>query len=410
MDSKTNSPDIEGHNDQIPVQTIFTFNDLCEDVLNKVAKYLPLEERGALTRTSRMVGRCCNALWVHQKRLPLEFQSSFRKYYYRVVLMCPNLREFAPGEENSFQFHRKLSLKDMQQVLATSCPRIESFKGPLDLLVAYLNVLKDRNSIKSIHLTQLGENYSFFFPIHPPKYYEFHVLADYLIDLKFMTMESRPGDKLPENLPQLKILGQRVSGINIKFRSYESMYQHFEPGNKLEVLEDGISFNLLAKHKLPMEFDARHPKLKKIGSLDATAYNLRILNRIQYLETVGLHFKANSGTDEIMELFRSFLLIHIHLKRLKILFVSYKNRHNEVVQAICELRPWNQILGPSNFGSFPVCCYYWIQLFGSPSSIDRSAWIYIQRMYNACRLEYEHIYAIVCFLAKNQTGQLEPFP
>ena len=352
MAAKRKFEDNEGHNDQIPVQTIFTFNDLCEDVVEKVGKYLPLEERAANTRTSRLMGRRCSSLWNLQKKLPSEFYTfNTKKYYYAAVLKCPNLTTFVAAtedeeiyddEEDEELGQLEPSQEYMRAVLATSCPRIESFDGPLPLLAAYLNVLKDRNCIKSIHLTDLGDPDRHFMLGRRGENSAFRnrmkVLADYLIRLKSMTMEFHEDDRFPMNIPQFKILGQRVSGINIMYKTYQEMYQHFQPGDKLGVLEGGQYQDPIGP-ELPAVFAARHPKLKKIGLLNVTANNLRIINQIQYLETVELHFDENSGTDEVMELFRSFLLRHIHLKGMKI-FLRYRyGRHNEVIQAICELRP-----------------------------------------------------------------------
>ena len=319
--------------------TEFTFNDLSEDVQYEVTKYLPLEERAAFTRTSRMMGEFCNSLWITQKKLPREFYLGIllakdretKKYYYAAVLNIPNLTKFVVAE-------KFVGITVSFEQLATKCPRIQSFNGPLALLVSYLKVLKDENCIKSIHLSGMENVHEWNLHQNDSAFRDgMKVLADYLIHLNSMTIESYENLGFPMNIPHLKILGQRVSRINLMFETYEEMYQHFEPGDKLEELIEGQC----SPQPLPTVIAARHPKLKKIGELNVMPHHLRILNQILYLKSVALCFNHDeeSGTDEVMVLFRSFLSGHIHLKRLKI-FENTKNRlHNEVVQAICQLRP-----------------------------------------------------------------------
>ena len=344
MAAKRKFEDMEGHNDQIPVQTIFTFNDLCEDVLKKVAKYLPLEERAVFTRTSRMMGRCCNSLWISQKKLPSEFYTS-NKYYYAAVLKCPNLTTFVAATDPDPYFEEEEldpSREYVKEVLATSCPRIESFEGPLNLLLAYLEVLKDRNCIKEINESfQEFADYWDWYKEENHENSDIKVLAENLIHLKSMTIffdRDRLENIYMAKIPHIKILGRRVSHINIMSEPYEGMYHHFEPGDNLEVLEGGPYQDPIGP-ELPAAFSDRHPKLKKIGLLNVTANNLRILNQIRYLETVELYFDEKSATNEVLGLFGSLLSRHIHLKRLKIILPPGNGRNNEFVQAICELRP-----------------------------------------------------------------------
>ena len=69
---------------------IFALNDLSENVCLAIAKFWVPEERLAYQRINQMVGRCCDALWIQQKKLPRRLCGDA---YEKCCLRSPNLRE-----------------------------------------------------------------------------------------------------------------------------------------------------------------------------------------------------------------------------------------------------------------------------------------------------------------------------
>ena len=127
---------------------IYTFSDLDEYVCLAIAKFWLPEERVAYQRINQMVGRCCDSLWILQKKLPRRLG---RDAYAKCSLRSPNLKE--------------IDLDRMMEVpvlLFENCPRIESFKGDLANLIQYVTIHKDHNCIKSITVTGFGfQNYQY---------------------------------------------------------------------------------------------------------------------------------------------------------------------------------------------------------------------------------------------------------
>ena len=306
---------------------IFTFNDLSENVCLAIAELWVPEERLAYQRINQMVGICCNSLWIQQKKLPRRL---YGDAYEKCCLQSPNLKE--------------IDLTKMIVVpvlLLEKCPRIESFKGSLWSLINYVGIHKGQNRIKSINLTEFG------YPKLHQNYEDeenstqediksgMKLLAENLIHLETMEWEARVvcDDILDTSQEYLEQLGQRASTITCWDSTYGKLYEKFKPGSNLLKLNCGW----LETEEL-RQFPERHPNLRALRPVKVSLDSLRILNAFQFLESVGFFFDGKTIGDNVLEMFRSFLSRHIHLKHLKL---NYRRTQGfkQMVEDICRIRP-----------------------------------------------------------------------
>ena len=225
-------------------------------------------------------------------------------------------------------------MREVPVLLFEKCPRIESFKGDLSSLINYVAIYKGQNCIKSITVTDFGD-----FQSDRPNAHEnveedltqmkeaiksgIRLLAENLIHLE--TMELDHGifyhifynDGMIHDTSQeyLEQLGQKASTIASQ-SAYRDLYQKFKPGSNL--LKLICEWDL---EGLPQELPERHPNLRSLCFVDVSLDSFRVLNGLQFLESVELIF--NAIADNVLEMFRSFLSRHIHLKRLKLIYIKH---------------------------------------------------------------------------------------
>ena len=302
---------------------IYTFNDLNENVCMAIAKFWVPEERLAYQRINQKVGRCCDAVWIQQKKLPRRLCGDA---YEKCCLRSPNLREIELT---------KMILRPA--LLFEKCPRIESFKGDLSSLIQYVTLHREQNCIKSINVTDFGE---FSQDMEEDRESGMRLLAEYLIHLE--TMEWAPEiiddelDSLDSSQEYVEALGRRASTIISPESDYEDLYQKFKPGMNLLKLD----CEPIVDVEVFRELQERHPNLRALWFVDASIDFLSILNGLQFLESVELDFngRAMNIADNVLEMFRTFLSTHIHLKRLTL---SYNRTRGfkQMVEDICRIRP-----------------------------------------------------------------------
>ena len=317
---------------------IYTFNDLSENVCLGIAKFWVPEERLAYQRINQMVGICCNSLWIQQKKLPRRLRGN---PYYKCCLRSPNLREIDMDR-----------MRVDPVLIFEKCPRIESFEGTLTSLIQYVTIHKEQNCIKSITVTKFEEGRSFqdLTPVKEEIKSGMKLLAENLIHLEtiewshkifnnenFYNIEREIFDGSQE---YLKELGQRASTIIYWGSSYRQIYEKFKPGSNLLELTCDWRFE-----GLPQELPERHPNLRTLYYVKMSLDSFRILNGLQFLESVDLCFygRITTTADNVLEMFRSFLLRHIHLKRLKVLYGGTQV-FKQMVEDICRIRPTIEIL------------------------------------------------------------------
>ena len=318
------------------VPRIYTFSDLDEYVSLAIAKFWVPEERLAYQRINRRVGICCIALWNQQKKLPRRL---CRDAYAKCCLQSPNLTEIDLTK-----------IQIIPVLIFETCPRIESFKGDLSSLIQYVTLHKKHNCIKSITVTEFGD-----FSFKPFLVYEdmqeedytpdeeeiksgIKLLAENLIHLETMELDTEivydQLDSLTASQEYLEALGRRASTITSWESAYRDLYQKFKPGPNLLKLD----CEWLADEGLPRELPERHPNLRALNFVGVSLDSLRILNGLQFLESIELNFDGETIADNVLEMFRSFLSRHIHLKRLKLSYDGTQG-FKQMVEDICRIRP-----------------------------------------------------------------------
>ena len=295
---------------------IFTFNDLSENVCLAIAKFWVPEERLAYQRINQMVGICCNSLWIQQKKLPRRLRGDA---YEKCCLRSPNLREIDI---------ERMFIPDPGSLFET-CPRIESFRGSLWSLINYVVIHKGQNCIKSINVTEFGRIFE------EEIKSGMKLLAENLVHLKTMEWDSEMlyDDSLDASQEYLEALGRRASSITSP--SYPELYRKFKPGSNLRKLDCVWLHDELSS---PRELPERHPNLRALNYVYASLDSFKVLNGLQFLESVELKFDGNTIADNLLDMFRSFLSRHIHLKRLKLLYRGTQGS-KQMVEDICRIRP-----------------------------------------------------------------------
>ena len=330
---------------------IFTFNDLSENVCLAIAKFWVLEERLAYQRINQMVGRCCDSLWNQQKDLP---QRLYGDAYAKCCLRSPNLRVIDLTVDPFLLFvNQSMYRMRVDPVLIfEKCPRIDFFMGTLANLIQYVTIHKEQNYIKSIIVKDFGDFSSkFLFSVGDEEPEEVFIpdeeeiksgmklLAENLIHLETIEWGSDivddEFDMFHSSGEYLEALGRRASSITSS--SYRYLYEKFKPGSNLlkldcKWLDEGWS------QELPRELPERHPNLRALYFVNVSLDSFRILNGLQFLESVELDFDGETIAENVLEMFRSFLSRHIHLKRL-IVFYRGTQGFKQIVEDICRFRP-----------------------------------------------------------------------
>ena len=312
---------------------IYTFSDMDEYVCRAIAELWVPEERLAYQRINQMVGICCNSLWNQQKKLPRRL---YGDAYEKCCLQSPNLREI--------DLYRMM---EVPVLLFEKCPRIESFKGTLKSLIEYVTIHKEQNCIKSITVTGFGfqdfedmeeEDLT---PARKEIKSGMKLLMENLIHLEAMEWPTRiiydRFDRLDPSQEYLEQLGRRASTITSWGSSYGKLYEKFKPGSNLLKLNCGWCWK-----DLPQELPKRHPNLRALGAVKVSLHSFSVLNGLQFIESVGLIFDGETISqtigDNLLEMFRSFLSRHIHLKRLQLDY-RLTQGFKQMVEDICRITP-----------------------------------------------------------------------
>ena len=104
--------------------------------------------------------------------------------------------------------------------------------------------------------------------------------------------------------------------------------------------------------ELPLELPERHPNLRALSFVMVSVDSLRILNNLQFLESVELNFDGETIADNVLEMFRSFLSRHIHLKSLKL---DYEGTQGlQMVEDICRIRPTIESFSLNTFSNLHI--------------------------------------------------------
>ena len=295
---------------------IYTFNDLDEEVVLSILKFVSFEELWMFEMINQLVGRCCRSEWNQIKSI----KCSDPELYVKCVQRCPNLRIY-----DELSFGNMFGTYNWPIELAEKCPKIETFKGNLRSLVIYVSSLSGETRIKSI---SFGNS----FYLIPG---QISCLAAKLNKVKSIEHKGFGHIEASNEFQELlRILGSRVQSIK-KLATYEYIYDVFQPGINLK--QTDALFNTHELDLLP----ERHPNLEVMESgVKASEENIRRLNRLEFLKRMTLIFKTGEKED-LLSAFRKFLSCHEYLDDLSIFCGKHLNPDLplDIVRDVRQLKP-----------------------------------------------------------------------
>ena len=298
-----------------PLPKVYDMMDLNQYAVQAVSKYWTLKERVAYTRTCQMVADACRSLWITQKVIKadedFEINDEGVSSYHKMVLLCPNLKEFninrCKGLDRFFSPSIEYNRMEFAKILAEKCPKIEKFdtSHSWEVIIAYLKVRKGDNCIKSLKMILDDPDVKEF-----PKHIDFmaECLNGKLESLKIEAEDWETSD-FHKTAAALKLMGAGLTKLDASQR----LYKYLAPDEKLESL--GPKFRV--RKKIPEDFSSRHPNLKKLeGKVKLDTKNLQTLMPMQNLTCVS--FEGSRTTKIIFnkEVFNTFLSRHPNLKSL----------------------------------------------------------------------------------------------
>lgn len=306
------------NDDKMSTQT-FTMSDLNQDVMEYVVKYWSLKERVVFRRTSQTIGDSCQVYWSKQTSIKPEDDFDISEgvsSYHKMVLLCPNLKEFnisrCTGLDRFFSSHVEYNRMEYAKILAEACPRIEKFDTghSWEVIIAYLKIRKDDNRIKSLKMILDDPDVREF-----PKHIDFmaECLQNHLETLN-IEAEDWESSEYKKASAALKNLGSNLKKIDADKR----FYKYLSPGEKLEVL--GSKFRV---QKLAPDFSIAHPNLKRLeGKQLLTSDNLMSLMPLKHLTRIVLDGTKTTRQNLNKSILSQFLSSHQNLKRLDLVRIE----------------------------------------------------------------------------------------
>ena len=316
---------------------IYTFSDLDEPVVRVITAYYDPIERTAYERVDETIGRGCRSLWLldtyiwNDPKIWSQYgddsKSLFNQFFKKNVLRCPKLCRFS--ESNLTGLWAPNLDFDFQQ-LAINCPKIKNFAGSLISIIKYVSSVGPENIVRDVTIQSLEyfENLLPELADLPPK---LGALRSIVITKSDCFSPEYPHSR--ELIEFFRAIGMQLTKIWIHpSLSYDDFYNGFRPGINLEEMNLETEDDINLQSVIP----ERHPRLRQLTSytnIEASIENLRILNRLPYLERVFISLERLD--DQLLDSFRSFISCH----QLQQIYINIRNHENsdkliELFQAI----------------------------------------------------------------------------